>query len=126
MTAKMEEAFRSEQQARQLAQSEIMKRLKDEENARQMVRKDFEGLSVEMNSLQRGSGSTVCSEASTGVWETPAPLLGPQLLPPGSVTSSFQERWNLKDGSRTRNSVATGAHGHRGFEFHQRPPKDAA
>ena len=40
----MEEGFRSEQQARQLAHIEIMKGLKNEENARQMVRKDLEVL----------------------------------------------------------------------------------
>ena len=67
MTAKMEEGFKSEQQARQQAQSEIMQGLKDEENARQMVPKDLEVLKEEMKSLQRRSGSTVCSEASTGV-----------------------------------------------------------
>ena len=51
MTAKMEEGFRSEQQARQQAQSEMMKGLKDEENARQ----------EEMKSLKIGNGRTVCS-----------------------------------------------------------------
>ena len=51
MTAKMEEGFRSELQTRQQAQSEMMKGLKDEENARQ----------EEMKSLKIGSGSTVCS-----------------------------------------------------------------
>ena len=63
----MEEGFRSERQARQLAHSKIMKGLKHEENARQMMRRDLEVLKEEMNSLQRGCGSTVCSEASTGV-----------------------------------------------------------
>ena len=51
MTAKMEEGFRSEQQARQQAPSEMMKGLTDEENARQ----------EEMKSLNIGSGSTACS-----------------------------------------------------------------
>ena len=67
MTAKMEEGFRSEQQARQLTHSEILKGLKNEENARQMVRKDHEVLKEEMKNLKMGSGSTVFSEASTGV-----------------------------------------------------------
>ena len=61
MTAKMEDGFRSEQQARQLAQSEMMKGLKDEENAREMVEKDLEVPKEEMKSLKIGSGSTVCS-----------------------------------------------------------------
>ena len=40
MTAKMEEGSRSERQATQLAQNEILKGLKNEENARQMVQND--------------------------------------------------------------------------------------
>ena len=50
----------SASKAKQHAQYEIMKGLKDDENARQMVLKE------EMKSLQMGSGSIVCSEASTG------------------------------------------------------------
>ena len=79
MTAKMEEGFRSEQQARQLAQSEMMKGLKDEENARQ----------EEMKSLKIGSGSTVYSGVgSSGIFARS------RLLPPGTLKFSFQGRWN--------------------------------
>ena len=67
MTVKMEEGFKSEQRTRQLAKSETMKGLKDEETARQMVQKDLDILKEVIKSLQMGSGSTVCSEASTGV-----------------------------------------------------------
>ena len=63
----MEEGFRSKQQARQLAQNEIMQGLKNEENARQMVQKDLEVLKEETKNLNMGNGSTVCREASTGV-----------------------------------------------------------
>ena len=59
--------FRSKQQARQLAQNEIMQGLKNEENARQMVPKDLEVLKEETKNLNMGNGSTVCREASTGV-----------------------------------------------------------
>ena len=116
MTAKMEEGFKSEQQARHLAQSEIMKGLKDEENARQMVQKDLEVLKEEMYSQQMGSGSIVCSESSTGVG------LGGTFAWPQASASQFgdissQERWNLKDGPRTTKSVVTRAHSHRGLEF---------
>ena len=52
MTAKMEEGFKSEQQARQLDRSEIMKGLKDEESARQMVQKDLEVLKEEMKACR--------------------------------------------------------------------------
>ena len=57
MTAKMEEGFRSEQQARQQAHGEIMEGLKNEENVRQ--KEEMKNLKI--------SGSTVCSESSTGV-----------------------------------------------------------
>ena len=67
MSAKMEEDFRSEQQARQLAQNEIMEGLKNEESARQLVQRDLAIMKEEIKHLEMGSGSTVCSEASTGV-----------------------------------------------------------
>ena len=40
----------------------------------------------------------VARRALEWVWEAPAPSPGFQLLPLGSMTFSFQERWNLKDG----------------------------
>ena len=68
MSGKLEEGLRSEQQARQQAQNEIMKGLKNEENARQMVQKDLAVMEEEIKNLKKkGSGSTVCSEASTDV-----------------------------------------------------------
>ena len=67
MSGKMEEGFRSEQQARQQAQNEIMEGLKNEENARQLVQQDLAVMKEENKNLEMGSGSTVCSEASTGV-----------------------------------------------------------
>ena len=48
MSAKMAEGLRSAQQARQQSQNEIMKGLKNEENARQMVRKDLAVTKEEM------------------------------------------------------------------------------
>ena len=57
MTAKMDDGFKSGQMARQQAQDEIM----------QMVKKDLDAFKEEMSCLLRGSGSTVCGEASTGV-----------------------------------------------------------
>ena len=57
MTAKMEDGFKGEKMARQQAQDEI----------KQMAKKDLDAFKEEMKSLQRRSGSTVCSEASTGV-----------------------------------------------------------
>ena len=42
-----------------------MKGLKNEENARQMVRKDLAVMKEETKNLKMGSGSTVCSEPST-------------------------------------------------------------
>ena len=41
MWAKMEEGFRSEQQARQQAKNEMMDGLKNEENTRQLVQRDL-------------------------------------------------------------------------------------
>ena len=55
MSAKMEEGFRSEQQARQQAQNEIMKGLKNEENARQMVQKDLAVMKEEIKNLKNGT-----------------------------------------------------------------------
>ena len=62
-------------------------------------KKDIDALKEEMKNVQRGSGSTVCSEASNGlVWEAPRPSPGLQLqcLPRGSTTSASQERLNLR------------------------------
>ena len=73
-------ASKNERLARQQAQNEI----------KQMVKKDLDALKEEMKGLQMGSGSTVCSEASW-VREAMAPLLGPQLLPPGSMKCSHQK-----------------------------------
>ena len=73
-------ASKNERLATQQAQNEI----------KQMAKKDLDALKEEMKGLQMGSGSTVCSEASW-VWEALAPLLGPQLLPPGSMKCSFPD-----------------------------------
>ena len=60
----------------------------------QMVKKDLHAFKEEMKSPKRGSGSTVCSEASLKwVWEALAHLPGLRLLLLGSMTSSSQERW---------------------------------
>ena len=53
MFNKVEEGFRTEQQDRQQAQSEIMKELRIEENARQMVQKDLEVRTEEMKNLKK-------------------------------------------------------------------------
>ena len=84
MTAKTEEGLRSEQLTRQEAQNEI----------KQMVRKDLDVLKEEMNNMRIGSGSTLCSEALEWDWEARVPSQGPQLLHPGTVKCSSQERWN--------------------------------
>ena len=59
MTAKMEDGFRGDKVARQQAQDEI----------KQTVQTDLDVFKEEMKkkTLQKGSGCTVCSEASTGV-----------------------------------------------------------
>ena len=74
MTAKMEEGFRNEQQARQQAQNEIMAGLKNEENARQMVQTDLQAIKEKIRQLESGSGSgsTVGSEVSTAVGKGPS------------------------------------------------------
>ena len=100
MSDKMEEGVRSEQQAIQQAQNEIMKGLKNEENAKQMVHKDLAVLKEEMKNLKMGSGSTVCSEASTGVGlGASGTFARPPALPPDTMKFSFQGRWNSKAGS---------------------------
>ena len=40
---------------------------KNEENARQLVQSEIDDMTGEIKNLKMGSGSTVCSEASTGV-----------------------------------------------------------
>ena len=74
MTAKMEEGFRNEQQARQQAQKEIMIGLKKEENARQMVQNDLQTIEDKIRQLELGSGtgSTVGSDVSTAVGKGPS------------------------------------------------------
>ena len=67
MSSKMEEGFKKEQHARQQVQSEIVQGFKNEENARQLVQKELAFMRDEIKNLKMGSGSTVCSEASTGV-----------------------------------------------------------
>ena len=56
MTAKMEEGFRNEQQARQHAQKEIMLGIKNEENA-QMVQIVLQATKDKIRQLESGSGS---------------------------------------------------------------------
>ena len=99
MTAKMEEGFGSEQQTGKQAQSEMMKGLKDEENARQ----------EEMKSLKIGSGSTRCGGVGSS-----GTLTRPRLLPSNTVKYSFQGRCNLKAGSLTTKSVVFRTLGQRG------------
>ena len=74
MTAKMEEGFRNEQQAKQQAQKEIMNGIKNEENARQMVQHDVQTSKDKIRQLEAGSdsGSTVGSDVSTAVGKGPS------------------------------------------------------
>ena len=65
LSAKMEEGVRSKQQARQQAQNEIMKGLKNEDNARQLVQRDPAVMKEEIKNLK--IESTVCTKAKTGV-----------------------------------------------------------
>ena len=67
MSARMEEGFKNEQHAGQQIQSEIVHGFKKEENARKMVQNELAVMKDELKSLKMGSGSTVCTEASTGV-----------------------------------------------------------
>ena len=67
MSSKMEEGFKNEQHARQQVQSEKVQGFRNEENARQLVQKELAFMKNEIKDLKMGSGSTVCSEASTGV-----------------------------------------------------------
>ena len=67
MSAKMEEGFKGEPQARQQAENEMLKGLKNEESARLLVQRDLAVMKEETKNLKMGRGSTVCSEASTGV-----------------------------------------------------------
>ena len=55
---------------------------KIDENARKLVRNEVAIMKDELNIFTMGSGSTVCSEASTGVaWDlVPLPALRPHLL----------------------------------------------
>ena len=73
-TAKMEEGFRNEQQARPQAQKQIMAGLENEENARQMVQIDLQAIKDKMRQRESGSGSggTVGSEVSTAVGKGPS------------------------------------------------------
>ena len=84
----MEKGFRNEQQARQLAQREIVNGLKNEENARQMVQNDSVTMKESIRQLESGSGSgsAVGSDASTavgkgpsGTFATPPPGIGIRL-----------------------------------------------
>ena len=92
MSDRMAEGFRCEQQARQLAQNEIMKGLHNEEHARQMVQKDLAVLKVEKKKHAVG-------QALGWVWVPRAPLRGSQRWPSDTTRFSFQGRWNSKAGS---------------------------
>ena len=74
MTAKMEEGFRNEEQARQQTKKEIMDALKNEENARQMVQIDSQAIKEKIRQLEwsSGSGGTVGSAVSTAVGRGPS------------------------------------------------------
>ena len=52
MTAKMEEGFRNEEQAREQSQKDIMAGLKNEENARQMVPIDLQAIKDNIRQLE--------------------------------------------------------------------------
>ena len=58
MIVKMEQGFKNEQNARQLVQSEIAQGIQE--------RRECE-MKEEIKNLKMGTGSRVCSEASTGV-----------------------------------------------------------
>ena len=69
-----------------------------------MVQKDLEVLKEEMKNLKIRSGSTVCSEASTGVG------LGSfsTFARASASASQYSEgRWNFKVGSLTAKSVVS-------------------
>ena len=73
-----------------------------------MAKKDLDAFKEGMKSLQRRSGSTVCSEASTGVGLGGSGTFARPLALASRFSFSYsRERWNLKDGSQTFNSVAT-------------------
>ena len=79
MTAKMEDGFRNEEQARQQTQKEITAGLKNEANARQMVQNHLQAIKDKIKQLESGSGSgsTVGTEVSTegpsGTFARPPP-----------------------------------------------------
>ena len=66
-----------------------MQGLRNEENARQMVRKDLEVLKEKMKNLKMGSGSTVWSEASTGVGLEASGTFA--RAPPPALSSRYNE-----------------------------------
>ena len=74
MTAKMDEGFRNEQQAREQSQKDTMAGLKTEENARQMVQIDLQAIKDKIRQLESGNGSggTVGSEVRTAVGKGPS------------------------------------------------------
>ena len=67
-----------EQHARQRRQSEIVQGFKNEENARKLVQNEL--AVTKFKSLKMGSGSTVCSEASTGVELGSGTFAGPAAI----------------------------------------------
>ena len=89
MTAKMEEGFRNEQQAREQEQKEIMAGLKNEENAREMVQIDLQAIKDKIRQLESGSGigGTVGSEVSAVVVKGPS---GTFARPPPGVSVQLQ------------------------------------
>ena len=73
MTAKMEEGFRNEEQARQQTQKEIMAGPKNAANARQMLQNDLQAIKDEIRQLElsRGSGSDVSTAVGSGAFARP-------------------------------------------------------
>ena len=76
----MDDRFRNEKQARQRIRNEMMHGCKNEESARQLVQKEPAVMKDEIKNLKMGSGSTVCSEASTGLGFGPCTFARPPPL----------------------------------------------
>ena len=78
---------------------EIEDGFKNEENARQRVQKELVVMKDEIKNLRMGSGSTVWSEASTGVGLGSGTFARPPPLTSRWNEILFRERWSSKVGS---------------------------
>ena len=121
MTAKMEEGFRNEQQAKQLAQREIMDGFKNED--RQMVQNGSLTSKEKIRQLELGSasGSTVGSDASTAVGKDTAEPSRDQHQELVFVSMILYAKKDgiQRMGHRLQAMSLPGVHGDRGVECHQ-------